>query len=252
MKLGLENRVVIVTGGSRGIGRAAARAFASEGARVLITYASDRERAQAFVEELRASGPDAVCARLELGAPETIQTAVALAIERWNRIDVLVNNAVQWGTHAAWGSPFEGVEQSTWRPLLEANLGGHYAAIQSVLPAMRARSWGRIVNISSTIAVDGMAGSAAYAAAKSGLHGLTRTLAKELSGLGILSNVVMPGLTLTETNAERLSDEEREQHAKTLSIGRLLTAEEVVPVIVFLASAANTAITGQVIRTSGD
>lgn len=249
MDLELSERTVIVTGGSRGIGRAAALAFARERARVMITFHSDAARAETVVDEIRAAGGDAAAARFDLAEPASIDAVAAAAIERWGRIDALVNNAVQWGT--SWDQPFERVERDDWRGRIEANLGGAYAAIQAVLPAMRARSWGRIVNLSSTIAVDGMAGSGPYAAAKGALHGLTRTLSVELASSGILTNAVMPGLTLTEANLERLPQEVRDEYAKAAPIRRLLRPDEVVPIIVFLASAANTAITGEVIRASG-
>src|SRR5207247_1844223 len=121
-----------------------------------------------------------------------------------------------------------------WRPVFEANLEGHYAAIQAVLPSMRARGWGRIVNVSSAIAVDGLPGAGPYGAAKAALHGLTRTLARELGPAGILTNVVMPGFTLTESNLERAPAALREQVAQASPIRRLLTPAEVVPTIVFL------------------
>lgn len=251
MELDFKHRVVIVTGGTRGIGRAAALAFAREGARVVITYRSDRARAEVVVRELHAAGGEAMLAPFELGAPGSIENVVALASERWERIDVLVNNAVDWGSSETWGSAFEGIPPAAWRASLDANLAGPYAAVQAVLPAMRARASGRIINVSSIIAVDGMAGSGAYAAAKGGIHALTRSLSKELSPAGILTNAIMPGLTLTETNVERLTSDERTEYAAMAAVQRLLTPEEVVPIIVFLASAANTAITGEIIRVSG-
>jgi 3-oxoacyl-[acyl-carrier protein] reductase len=252
MDLGLADRVVIVTGGSRGIGRAAALAFARERAHVLLTYRNDASRAEALAADLRRGGTDAVAACLDLGARESIFAAIQVALDRWGRIDVLVNNAVQWATRGPFEAPpFEEVEPDHWRPLLEVNVEGHYSAIQAVLPAMRARSWGRIVNVSSAIAVDGLPGAGPYAAAKAALHGLTRTLAKELGPAGILTNVVMPGLTLTERTLERLPATVREQIAQGSPIRRLLPPEEVVPTIVFLGSAANTAVTGEIIRASG-
>ncbi len=104
-----------------------------------------------------------------------------------------MNNAVAWGDVGPWEAPlFEDRPESSWRPVLEANVEGHYHAIQRVLPSMRARSWGRIVNVSSTVAADGLSGAGPYSAAKAALHGLTRTLAKELGPVGILVNVVCP------------------------------------------------------------
>lgn len=252
MELGLKGRVAMVTGGTRGIGRAVAVGFARAAARVALTYESDRARAERVAAELRASGTEVVVARLDLGDPESIRDAVGAIIERWGHIDVLVNNAVAWGDRGPFEMPpFENIEPDYWRPLLRANLDGHFAAIQAVLPKMRTRAWGRIVNVSSTIATDGMAGVAHYATAKAALHGLTRTLAKEVGADGILVNVVMPGLTLTERNLAHIPEAKREEYGKAAPIGRLLTPEEVAEPIVFLGSDANRAITGAVIRASG-
>ena len=252
MKLGLEGKVVLITGGSRGIGRAAALAFAREGARVALTYNSDRARAEAVVAELRASGAEGMAVAMALADHRSIDAAVQSIAQRWQTVDALVNNAVDWGTQPPWEAPpFEELDPSYWQPLLTANIAGHYRAIQRVLPGMRGRGWGRIVNVSSSIARDGMAGSGHYGAAKAALHGLTRTLARELGPAGILTNVVMPGLTLTEQIREMVPAAEREELARQSPIRRLLTPEDVVPTIVFLASAANTAVTGEVIRASG-
>lgn len=252
MDLGLEGRVVLVTGGSRGIGRAAAQAFARERARVALTYHSDRARAEVVLGELHAAGADAMAVPMTLADHGSIRAAIDAVVDRWSRVDVLVNNAVEWGSRGPWEAPrFEDVEPSYWRPLFEANFEGHYRAIQHVVGGMRARGWGRIVNVSSAIAVDGMAGAGPYGAAKAALHGLTRTLAKELGPSGILTNVVMPGLTLTERALERFPADQLDAIAAQSPIRKLLTPEEVVPTIVFLGSPANTAITGEVIRASG-
>jgi 3-oxoacyl-[acyl-carrier protein] reductase len=252
MNLGLEGRIVLITGGSRGIGRAAALAFGRERARVAVTYNSDRARAEAVVAELRASDAEGMAVSLSLGDHASIRAAVLAVVERWQRVDALVNNAVEWGPRGPWEAPaFEDDDPAYWQPLLQANTAGHYRAIQCVLPGMRAQGWGRIVNVSSSIAIDGMPGAGHYGAAKAALHGLTRTLAKELGPAGILTNVVMPGLTLTEHVKERIPAEARDEVARAAPIRRLLPPEEVVPTIVFLSSAANTAVTGEVIRASG-
>ena len=252
MDLGFEERVVLVTGGSRGIGKAAALMFGKEGARVAVTYHEQREKAQAVVEEIESFGRDAVAVPFDLDSIASISACVDTVLARWGRIEVLLNNAVRWGERGPWEMPeFEKFPPDEWRPVLRANTEGTYAAIQSVLPSMRARVWGRIVNVSSGVAVDGLPGAGPYAAAKAALHGLTRTLSKELGPAGILVNTVMPGLTLTERNSARLPSQMREQIASTSPIRRLLTPEEVVPTIVFLCSEMNTAVTGEAIRASG-
>jgi NAD(P)-dependent dehydrogenase (short-subunit alcohol dehydrogenase family) len=252
MDLGLEERVAHVTGSSRGIGRATAKLFAQEGARVAITYRNDREKAEAVAEEVRVAGGDAFVLFFDLASDESIRAAAQAVLVHWGRIDILVNNAVQWENRLPWDAlPFEQLPAEEWRTMLHANIDGAYAAIQAAVPSMRERSWGRIVNVSSGIAVDGVPGAGPLAAAKAALHGLTRTLAKELGPAGILTNVVMPGLTLTERNTENIPAAIRDQVAQASPIRRLLPPEEVAPTIVFLCSAANTAVTGEIIRASG-
>ena len=252
MDLGLHDRVAIVTGSSRGIGRAAALLLAKEGARIVVTYHRQQTAAEGVLTEIANHGGDGIAVHLDLNSIESIHAAARTALERWNRIDILVNNAVQWSDRQLSQMPlFEQLPSDEWRGFIRANLDGPYAAIQAVLPAMRAQRWGRIVNVSSGIAVDGMPGSGPYAASKAALHGLTRTLAKELGPAGILVNVVMPGATLTERNLARLPAERLDTLAKASPIRRLLTPAEVVPTIAFLCSAINTAVTGEIIRASG-
>jgi 3-oxoacyl-[acyl-carrier protein] reductase len=177
---------------------------------------------------------------------------VKQVLDRWGRVDVLINNAVQWSDRPLVNPPlFEELGYAEWQGLFRQNSEAAYAMIQRVLPSMRARKWGRIVNVSSGIAVDGMPGAGPYAAAKGALHGLTRTLCKELGPAGILVNVVMPGLTLTDAMKKRLSADFRAHAEKMSPIRRLLSPEEVVPLMTFLCSPLNTAVTGEIIRASG-
>jgi 3-oxoacyl-[acyl-carrier protein] reductase len=250
--LGLKNRVAVVTGSSSGIGKAAALLLAQEGARVAATYHTQRDKAESVVAQIRDGGSDALAVQLDLASLESVQGAMALVIDRWGHIDILVNNAVDWGSRLPANMPaFEDVPADEWRALLRANSEGPYVAIQAAVPSMRARGWGRIVNVSSGIAVDGLPGAGPYAVAKAGLHGLTRTLSKELGPAGILVNVVMPGATLTERNLAWMPDTIRDRIAEQSPIRRMLPPKEVVPMIVFLCSAANTAVTGEIIRASG-
>jgi 3-oxoacyl-[acyl-carrier protein] reductase len=250
--LGLGNRIAVVTGGSRGIGRAIAHALAREGATVALTYRHDRARAEAVATAIRCGGGEAVAVRLDLGAHSSIRRAFECVLSRWGRIDILVNNAVRWSEHRVVGAPpFEELPLNAWRTPLRSTVEGVYAASQAVLPSMRSQRWGRIVNISAIAANDGMQGAAWYATAKAALHGMTRSLAREVGVDGILVNAVMPGLTLTEHACEFIPQQIQDENALASPIGRLLLPEEVAPVVVFLASAANTAITGDIIRASG-
>jgi NAD(P)-dependent dehydrogenase (short-subunit alcohol dehydrogenase family) len=250
MDLGLRDRVALVTGSSRGIGRATAEIFAREGARVVITYHTQRERAEEVAAGIRARGGDALIAHLDISSDESIRAAVEAAAARWGKIDILINNAIHGGAGVLSQERFEDVPEKRWRELLRANFEGAHFAIGKVLPYMRPQGWGRIVNISSVVAADGYPGGGTYGAAKAALYGLTRTLAKELAPEGILTNVVMPGLTATEV-VRQLMPQAVEQTAKLSPIRHVPSPEEVASVIVFVASAANTTINGEVIRVNG-
>jgi 3-oxoacyl-[acyl-carrier protein] reductase len=252
MDLNYTERVALVTGGSQGIGAATALLLGREGVRVAVTYREQRSKADAVVAQIKRAGGEALAVPLDLASDRSIHAAVHAALERWGRVDILVNNAIYWGDRRPWETPpFEQEPSEQWLPYLRLNSEGPYAAIQAVVPSMRERGWGRIVNVSSGIAVDGLPGSAPYGAAKAALHGLTRTLSKELGPAGILVNVVMPGPTLTERMVKLLPAAAREQREQASPIRRLLTPEEVAPAIAFLSSAANTSITGEIIRASG-
>jgi 3-oxoacyl-[acyl-carrier protein] reductase len=252
MSFGTEGKVVVVTGATRGIGRATAFAFARHHARVIITYHSRQQEAESVVNEVTAAGGEAVAVRFELGRRAGLEHVVDTALTRWGRVDVLVNNAVDWEPlPQAWRGLFEDCPVDRWRPRLRANIEGTYTAIQSVLPPMRRQGWGRIVNVSSAAAADGMEGFGWYAAAKSALHGLTRTVAREVGPDGILVNIVMPGATLTEQVQQNVAERTLARHAASLPIRRIPSPEEVAEVILFLGSARNTVVTGEVIRASG-
>lgn len=251
MELGLANRVVLVTGSSSGIGRATALAFGREGARVGITYRSQRKQAEETARQVIEVGGQAVVVPYDLASEETITQAIETIKQQWGCIDILVNNAVQWGSLEDMGKRFEEVPVSSWKPTLDLSLAGVYHTLQQVVPLMRTQSWGRIVNVSSNVAEDGIPGAGAYAAAKAGLHGLTRVLARELGLVGILSNVVMPGFTLTERNRDQFPQSMQAAVAQQTPTGRLTRPEDVAALIVFLGSAANGQVNGEAIRCTG-
>ena len=252
MDLGLAGRVAVVTGSSQGIGRATALLLGAEGARVAVTYHRERARAQAVAGEIGKGGSDAIAVQLDLASPGSVSRAVGAAVERWGQVDVLVNNAVYWGDRAPWDVPFfEHLAPEEWRACFRANFEGAYGAVQAVLPSMRSRGFGRIVSISSGVAADGFPGTAPYGAAKAALHGLTKTLSKELAPAGILVNVVMPSLTATERMVARLPAQILEISGQSSPLRRLPTPDEVAAAIVYLCSGANTAITGEIVRVGG-
>ncbi|NDL56033.1 SDR family NAD(P)-dependent oxidoreductase [Phytoactinopolyspora mesophila] len=247
MDLGLTGRTVIVTGASGGIGRHIAQGFAAEGANVVVTFRNTRDQAEQVAKEI---GDKALVAHFDLGDPESSQALVAATLEWSGRIDVLINNAVDWGSTGS-EKPFEDAPDSDWLGTLRANAEGAIRLSRAVAPVMREQRWGRLVHVSSSIATDGMAGGEYYGAAKAALHGFSRSVSFSLGRDGdILSNVVMPGFTRTETNVE-MAEAYGAQFAATAAIGRLLDAPEVAGPIVYLGSAANTGITGQVISVTG-
>ena len=252
MDLGLAGRVVIVTGAGRGIGKATALRFAAEGSSVVITYRNDRRSAEDVAALIERDGGQATVSFFDLNDPSTLRATASEAAGRWGRVDALVNNAVDWVPVAeAWRGPFEACPDDHWRPLMRANSEGPLVAIQSVVPFMRHQAWGRIVNVSSAAAIDGMAGFGWYSAAKAALHGLTQTLARDLGPAGILVNVVVPGATATERVTQNLGERMLARQAAALPIRRLPDPDDVAAVVVFLASAANKAITGEIVRASG-
>jgi 3-oxoacyl-[acyl-carrier protein] reductase len=249
MDLGLDGRTVIVTGASGGLGRHIARGFAAEGADVVLTYHRAKSDAEQLAKEI---GERTLAVRYALDDADAAGALVEAALAWTGRIDVLVNNAVDWGSdEPSPDRPFEAVPDTDWLRVLRANTEGALRLSRAVAPAMRQRRWGRLVHISSSIAVDGMAGAEYYATAKAALHGFSRSAAFSLGRDGdILSNVVMPGLTRTETNVA-ITDAAGHHFSALAPIGRLLDAPEVAVPVVYLGSAANTGVTGQVIAVTG-
>ncbi|SDT28485.1 SDR family NAD(P)-dependent oxidoreductase [Actinoplanes derwentensis] len=247
MDMGLAGRTVIVTGATGGLGDPIARRFAAEGADVVLTYHGAAEKAEKLAADL---GGRTLVARFDLGDPSTARDLIEAVIAWSGRIDVLVNNAVRWGSAQPGGS-FDDTPEDLWQRVVRDNIEGVLTLSRLVVPHMRERGWGRLVHVSSSIATQGMAGGEFYGAAKSALHGFNRSAAFSLGGSGdILTNVVSPGLTRTATNGH-IVDSVPESYLEQIPLGRLLTAEEIAAPVVFLASAANTGITGQVIAVDG-
>jgi 3-oxoacyl-[acyl-carrier protein] reductase len=244
MKLGLRDRRVLVTGGSGKIGRAIAIAFGAEGARVAVTYHQREEAAQATAAAVSGC---ATTTELDLSRPESIEDAVAAAErELGGPIEVLVNNAVAWPEPRP-GVTFEATPPEAIRASVEANLTGQYLVSQAAVRSMRKAGWGRIVFLSTGLVDDGFPGSAPYTTAKAGLHGLARTMSRELAGDGIYTNVVMAGFVPSAAMPAAVVDQGR----RSAATGRLTAPEDVANVIVFLCSRANTNVTGEAIHADG-
>jgi NAD(P)-dependent dehydrogenase (short-subunit alcohol dehydrogenase family) len=243
MDLGYRDRVALVTGSSSGIGRAIALQLAAEGATVAVTYRADRVGAERVADEIRTAGGDVVVARFDLAEPETTHALVQQLISDHGRLDLLVANAVAWPR----GSTAQPMD---WRTSLRTNLEGTIATIDTALPHLLAVQ-GRIVLISTTVATDGMPGATTYAAAKAGLHGLTATLNVEHAPSGVLTNAVLPGLTLTDHARRLIPQAARDDVATRTPTRRLTDPRDIAHAVAFLGSPANQQITGQLLRVDG-
>jgi 3-oxoacyl-[acyl-carrier protein] reductase len=240
----VDGRVAIVTGGTRGIGRAIAEALLDDGDHVVFT-GRDAARVDAAAKELQGRGGEPFGLVAEIGRAEDLLRVVQSAHERFGRIDLLVNNA---------GVTRDGLlirmKDADWDEVMNVNLRAAFQAIRAVGRVMARQKGGRIVNIASTAGVAGTAGQANYAAAKAGLIGLTKSAARELAHWGILVNAVAPGLIDTDMTTV-LGDDVRESYVSQVPLKRIGTAREVAEVVRFLASEGASYITGQVIHVNG-
>lgn len=236
--------VALVTGGSRGIGRAIALRLASDGWPVAVNFRSDEDGAKQTVVAIEQAGGDALLAQGDVASSEGVDAAFTAAEER-GPVLVLVNNAgvTRDGLAAV-------MKQESWDAVLRTNLDGAFAACRRALKKMITNRWGRIVNISSVVGVRGQAGQTNYAAAKAGLNGLTRALALEVASRGITVNAVAPGFVRTQIT-EALGDERLAQIVQATPIGREIAAEEIAAAVGFLVSEEAAAITGQTLCVDG-
>ncbi|WP_329389285.1 SDR family oxidoreductase [Streptomyces sp. NBC_01351] len=244
----MAGRTVLITGASSGIGRATALAFADEKAQIAVGYHANRRAAEEVVALAEKRGARAICRQLDLGRPDSLEEAVEHARRELGPIDVLVNCAVQWPGWPEPGELFDTAPPDRFASSVAANLVGPYLLARAVVADMRAQHWGRIVNVSTGLVEDGLPHSAPYIAAKSGLHGLTRVMSRELAAEGILTNVVMPGFTPADKHVPPQLLEKAGRAAATQTVTH---PDDVARVIVFLCSAANTNTTGEAIRTDG-
>jgi 3-oxoacyl-[acyl-carrier protein] reductase len=241
VKFGMTNqRTALITGASRGIGLACARALSQAGARVVLA-ARNREK----LEEAARSLADSFVVEIDMCSPESVKEAFAKAAKDFGRIDILVNNAaiVRDGLAVR-------MKMADWNVVIETNLSGAFVAIQQVLLPMMRERWGRIVNISSVVAEAGNPGQANYAASKAGLIGLTKSLAQEMASRNVTVNAVAPGFIDTDMTAV-LSPELKEKIVAGIPLHRMGTAEDVAAAVEFLCSEKASYITGHVLDVNG-
>ena len=241
-------RSVLVTGGGSGIGLAAARAFASEGARLTIADL-DGGTAEAAAEAIRATGGEAVAIATDVADPDACAAMVALAVARWGRLDVAFNNA---GMPSRIVPEFEDFTLEEWRRLIDVNLGGVFHSMKAEVPALKAAGGGAIVNTASVASIVAAPGMAGYVASKHGVAGLTRGAALDLIRHGIRVNAVCPGMVDTPMLGPLgASPEFAAAMAGQIPAGRIGRAEEIAAAVLFLASDAASYLVGSLLTADG-
>ncbi|MGH9639772.1 MAG: 3-oxoacyl-[acyl-carrier-protein] reductase [Bryobacteraceae bacterium] len=240
----MEKRTALITGASRGIGKACALALAAAGHRVAVAGRS-REKLEEAAAAIRSSGGEAYVAEIDISVAESVANGIAKIAKEFGRVDILVNNA---------GITKDGLavrmKPADWHLVLETNLSGPFLAIQHVLHPMMRERWGRIINMSSIVGEIGNAGQANYAASKAGLLGLTKALAHELGSRNITVNAVAPGFVETDMT-QGLSAELKQAMIERTPLKRIGTAEDVAAAVRFLASEEAGFITGHVLDVNG-
>ena len=241
----LAGKVALVTGASRGIGRATALELARRGAKVAVNYVSNQAAAEAVAADAVATGAEALVVAADVGDTAAVEAMVKAVQERWGRIDILVNNAGQARDGLAMRMDLE-----DWDFVLRTNLTSAFLCSKAVLRPMLRQRWGRIVNMSSIVGVYGNAGQSNYAAAKAGLIGYTKSLAKEVASRNVTVNALAPGWIETDMVAA-VPDTIRSEALGRIAAGRMGTVEDVAGTVAFLCSDAAGYITGQVIGIDG-
>jgi acetoacetyl-CoA reductase len=240
----LKEAVAIVTGASRGLGHAIAEELGRGGAKVVVNYSRSKEPAEELVQQISENGGEAIAVQADVSDPEQAQSLIDQTMEKFRRIDVLVNNA---GINV--DRTLSKLSVEDWDKVIQVDLNSAFYTVHAALPHMREQGGGKIINMSSFVGEAGNIGQANYSAAKAGLLGFTKTAAKELARYGITVNSICPGFIETDMVAS-IPDEAREKLLKTVPLGRFGQPEEIARAVRFLIEDGDY-ITGQALDING-
>jgi 3-oxoacyl-[acyl-carrier protein] reductase len=242
----LTGKTALVTGGSRGIGKACCEMLARAGASVAVNYRVETPWADLLVQRITERGGSAFALSADVAVREEAEMMVDETVDRFGRLDILVNNAGIWK-----GSPVEEISDGEWNEMVGVNLTGTFNMIRCAVPHMKSGGGGRIINISSTAGQRGEALHSHYAATKGAVIALTKSLAAELAGDGILTNCVAPGWVDTDMTKQTLESEAETEVLESIPLGRVGRPEEIAGAVLFLASDLSTFINGEILNVNG-